>query len=80
MWISGSGNKEFCLHELPPKLFRDILVISGKKVKRQELAFGWVEHNKKGNSLSRRKKSQHTWEGFSLPVQVTITERNLASW
>jgi hypothetical protein len=31
-------------------------VIIDKKVKCQELALGWVEHNKKGNSLSRRKK------------------------
>jgi hypothetical protein len=30
--------------------------------------------------MSRRKKTQHMQEGFSLPVQVTITERNLASW
>jgi len=30
--------------------------------------------------MSRRKKPQHTQEGFRLPGQVTITERNLASW
>jgi hypothetical protein len=29
--------------------------------------------------MSRRKKSQHAQEGFRLP-EVTITERNLASW